>query len=432
MKIGVLGMWHLGTVTAGCLAKAGYTVVGYDQNLDTVAKLQNAELPINEPGLLQLIQTGVERGLLCFTSDPADIASCNVVWVAYDTPVDDKDRADTTFVISSLEALFPHLKDGDLIIISSQLPVGTTSGLEARLGASRPDVSASFAYLPENLRLGKAIEIFTNPDRVVAGVREEEDKARIARLLAPFTDKIIWMSVESAEMTKHAINAFLATSVSFINELAAICERYGADVSEVERGLKTDIRIGPRAYLRAGSAFAGGTLARDLKYLLSFGREKEITTPLLSGVIESNELHKNWPREKLTDLLGGFEGKKLALLGLTYKSGTDTLRRSEALEIGCWLKNRGAEVAAYDPALKDLPNELENVIQLCATLGEALEGAQAALVATPWPEFKKLRADEVATRMERPVVVDPGGFLAEIFENDPRILYLKVGRPHET
>ena len=432
MNIAVLGMWHLGTVTAGCLAKAGHSVIGFDQKSDTVAMLKNGLVPVNEPGLSKLIRKSIERGQLSFSSDLTEIACCDIFWVAYDTPVDEDDRADIGFVMSSIEALFPHLKDGDLIIISSQLPVGTTSQLEARLRANRPNLSFSFACLPENLRLGTAIEVFTNPDRVVAGVRGEEDKARIARLLAPFTDKIIWMSVESAEMTKHAINAFLATSVCFINELAGICECYGADASEVEQGLKSDTRIGLRAYLRPGPAFSGGTLARDIIYLLTFGREKKLHTPLFEGVLKSNESHKNWPRQKLADLLGSFEGKRVALLGLTYKPGTDTLRRSESLEHGRWLKSQGAELTAYDPLVEKLPPELEKVINLCATLGEALEGAQAVLIATPWPELRKLKAEEVATKMDRPVVVDPSGYLAEILENDPRIVYLSVGRTHET
>lgn len=432
MNIAVIGMWHLGTVTAACLANVEYSVVGYDQNSDTVSMLENGNLPVNEPGLCELIQTAMERRFLRFTSNPADIAGCDIVWVSYDTPIDGEDQADISFVVSRIEALFPHLKDGSLIIISSQLPVGTTSQLEASLRENRPTLSASFACIPENLRLGKAIKVFTNPDRVVAGVRKERDKSRIAQLLAPFTDNIVWMSVESAEMTKHAINAFLATSVAFINELSGICERFGADISEVERGLKSDTRIGQRAYLRPGPAFAGGTLARDLKYLISFGQKEELTMPLLAGVVKSNELHKNWPRQKLTELLGSPEGKKVALLGLTYKAGTDTLRRSEAVEIGRWLNRLGAKVGAYDPEVKELPNELRNVIQLCATPGEAIEGAQAVLIGTPWPEFRNLKADEITARMERPAVVDPEGFLAEVFEKNPRILYVRVGTPDET
>ena len=427
MNIAVLGMWHLGTVTAGCLANVGYSVAGYDQNVDAVATLQQGSLPVNEPGLSELIATGVGQGLLSFTSDPVKISECDTIWVAYDTPVDEQDRADVDFVVSSIEALFPYLKEGSLIIVSSQLPVGTIFQLERRLQANRPGISVSFACLPENLRLGKAIEVFNHPDRVVAGVRREKDKKRIAALLQPFSDNIIWMSVESAEMTKHAINAFLATSVAFINELSGICEHYGADVSEVEKGLKSDHRIGQQAYLRPGEAFAGGTLARDLKYLIRLGQDKKLPTPLFSGVIESNDLHKKWARRKLKEVLKTFKGKRVAMLGLTYKPGTNTLRRSEAVETARWLNERGAEVVAYDPAVKILPDALANIIHLCKGPGEALRGAHAVLIGTPWPEFKKLEAEEVVSLMVLPAVIDPGGFLSEIFENQPGIVYVTIG-----
>ena len=427
MNIAVAGLWHLGTVTAGCLANVGYNVVGYDQNVDTVLMLQQGSLPVNEPGLSELIETGMKSKLLSFTSDPAAITECDIIWAAYDTPVDEHDQADVDSVLNSLEALFPYLKEDSLIIISSQLPVDTTSQLERRLREKRFGISVSFAYVPENLRLGKAIEVFNHPDRIVVGVRREKDKKRIAALLQPFSDNIIWMSVESAEMTKHAINSFLATSVAFINELSGICEHYGANVSEVEKGLKSDHRIGQQAYLRPGEAFAGGTLARDLKYLIRFGRDKELPTPLFSGVIESNELHKKWAMRKLMEVLRTFTGKRVALLGLTYKPGTDTLRRSEAVETARWLNERGAEVVAYDPAVKILPDALANVIHLCKGPGEALRGAHAALIGTPWPEFKKLEAEEAKSLMEMAVVIDPGGFLFEIFENQHGIVYVTIG-----
>ena len=427
MSIAVLGMWHLGTVTAGCLANKGYSVIGYDQNADTVAMLESRNLPVNEPGLSELIETGMKSKLLSFTSDPSAITECDIIWAAYDTPVDEQDRADVNFVLSSLEAIFPYLKEGALIIISSQLPVGTTSRLETRLREKRPGISVSFAYVPENLRLGKAIEVFNHPDRIVVGVRAERDKTLIAGLLQPFSDNIIWMSVESAEMTKHAINAFLATSVAFINELSGVCEHYGADVSEVEKGLKSDHRIGRHAYLRPGPAFAGGTLARDLKYLISFGRERELPTPLFLGVAESNELHKKWTRRKLEEALKTFKGKRVAVLGLTYKPGTDTLRRSEAVETARWLSERGAEVVAYDPAVKSLPGTLEKIIRLCDGPCEILKGAHAVLLKTPWPEFKKLKAEDFAFLTDPRAVIDPGGFMSDNLKNQPGIVYVTIG-----
>ena len=246
MKVCVAGLWHLGSVTAACLADSGCDVTGLDEAGETVEALNRGQAPLYEPGLDELIRKGIEAGLLRFTTNAGEaVKSASVLWIAFDTPVSEDDRADVNHVVSRVEKLFPLLEPGTLVVVSSQLPVGSVAALERRCG--RQDIS--FAALPENLRLGKAIEVFSKPDRVVAGVRGDSDRARIATLLAPLTDRIEWMSVESAEMTKHAINAFLATSVVFINEIATICEEVGADAKEVECGLKSESRIGPRAYL---------------------------------------------------------------------------------------------------------------------------------------------------------------------------------------
>src|SRR5262249_7302954 len=294
------------------------------------------------------------------TTDTADaVRDADVVWVTVDTPVDDEDRADVESVVRGVAALFPHLRNGALVLTSSQVPVGTTRRLEAMFAEAAAGRRVGFAYSPENLRLGKAIEVFTRPDRVVAGVRSPEDRATIERLLAPFTDRIEWMSVESAEMTKHALNAFLATSVTFINEIAALCEQVGADAKEVERGLKSEARIGPRAYLSPGAAFAGGTLARDVVFLAGLGRARGAATHLLASVTRSNDVHRQWAARILEQALTNVGGKSIAIWGLTYKVGTDTLRRSSAVELCRWLIERGATVRAHDPVVKTLPADLE-------------------------------------------------------------------------
>jgi UDPglucose 6-dehydrogenase len=280
-----------------------------------------------------------------------------VIWVAYDTPVDEEDHADVNYVVERVSRLFPYLETGQEVLISSQLPVGTSRHLETLFAQARPGVDVSFSYSPENLRLGKAISVFTQPDRVVIGVRTEKSREVFARLLAPFTDHIEWMSVESAEMTKHALNAFLATSVTFINEIASICERVGADAKEVERGLKSESRIGPKAYLGPGGAFAGGTLARDIAFLTDLGQQNGLPMHLVPAVRASNDAHKHWPRRRLVDLLGDLRGKTIAVWGLTYKAGTDTLRRSSAIELCQWLREQGASVQAHDPAVKQLPEQ---------------------------------------------------------------------------
>jgi UDPglucose 6-dehydrogenase len=429
MNIGVVGMWHLGTVIAGCLASTGYSVIGFDDNRETIDALSVGTLPVNESGLEELIRVGMGKNLLRFSSVPESLSSSDIIWVAYDTPVDDNDRADVEVVTNAVCALFPFFQDQTLVVVSSQLPVGSVSMLEEKYRRSYPESSVSFACLPENLRLGQAISVFTNPDRVVAGVRSEVDRKRIDLLLAPFTTRIVWMSVESAEMTKHAINAFLATSVAFANELAAICEQYGADASQVEKGLKSDSRIGPGAYLKPGNPFAGGTLGRDISYLLSFGQQKHIATHLVAGVLESNRAHKSWSRRRLRDVLGGLRGRKVTVLGLTYKPGTDTLRRSDAIETCKWLSDQGALVVAFDPAVACLPDDCAPFMSLAPSATAALKDAHALLIATEWPQFRAITAEDVLQQMHRPIVLDPGRFLAESLAGDLRIRYLTVGSP---
>ena len=427
MKVAVLGCWHLGSVTAACTAAAGHDVVGWDPDAAAVAALNGGRPPISEPGLADLVAAGRTAGRLRFTTDvAAAVAEADLVWVAFDTPVDDDDRADVDYVVNHVTAAFPHLKDGVLVLSSSQLPVGSIARLERAWAAVAGPRHASFACSPENLRLGKAIEVFTKPDRVILGARTAEDRERLTALFAPITDRLEWMSVESAEMTKHAINAFLATSVTFINEIAALCEQSGADAKEVERGLKTEKRIGPYAYLGPGAAFAGGTLARDVVFLKALGRATDRPTPLMDGVESSNREHRNWARRRLASLLGPLRGRTVAVWGLTYKPGTDTLRRSTAVELCRWLLEQGATVRVHDPAVPGLPADLA-AAHRCASPEEAAAGADALVVATEWPDYRKADLDDLVARMASPVVIDANRFLAATAGADPRFTLISVG-----
>jgi UDPglucose 6-dehydrogenase len=429
MKVCVLGLWHLGTVTAACLAAGGHNVTGLDFEPAVVANLTDGTPPLFEPGLEGLVRAGLAAGRLTFTTHAADACrEADVVWVAYDTPVDDDDRADVDFVVERVARLFPHLRDGALVLISSQVPVGSTRRLEERFAAAASSRRVAFAYSPENLRLGKAIEVFTRPDRVVVGVRSDADRVKVAELIAPFTQRIEWMSVESAEMTKHALNAFLATSVTFINEIAAVCEQVGADATEVERGLKSEMRIGPKAYLSPGGAFAGGTLARDIMFLSQLGSTHSVPTHLLSSVKTSNDAHRQWAQRRLTQLLSGVGGKTVAVWGLTYKPGTDTLRRSSSIELCHWLALNGALVRAHDPAVRSLPADLSQGMTLVETALSAVEGASALVVATPWPEYRQVIAADVAARMSRMLVLDANRFLGETVGRLAGAEYVSVGK----
>jgi UDPglucose 6-dehydrogenase len=421
MNVTVFGLWHLGCVTAACTAAAGDQVVGLDFDSKVVNDLRAGKPPISEPGLTELIAAESKAGRLSFTTDPAEaLRNADVLWVAFDTPVNDRDEADVNFVRRQIELVRPHLRPNTIVLISSQVPVGFTR--------EQRGLTPFLAYSPENLRLGKAIDVFRNPERVILGVSDESMKPRLAELFRPFSSRIEWMSIESAEMTKHAINAFLATSVTFANELARLCEVVGADAKEVERGLKSEGRIGPKAYLSPGGAFAGGTLARDLRFLTQFGKQFGVETPLFDGVIAGNERHKSWTRDKVRQMLQGVAGPVVAVLGLTYKPGTDTLRRSTSVELCRWMRGQGYIVKAHDPAIRELPEDLRPVISLSPSAPDALQGADLAVLATEWPDYRTLAAQDYLGAMRRPAVIDPNWFLAGVLGSERRVHYVTTGR----
>ena len=427
MRVCVAGLWHLGCVTSACLAKAGHEVVAIDSDEQAVANLRRGKAPLFEPGLDDLIAEGLAAGRLRFDTDPRAAKGAEVAWIAYDTPVDDNDVPQPAAVVERVMGLLPHISDGALVLVSSQLPVGTTRQLANAAGGQGRNIT--FGYSPENLRLGRAIEVFTHPDRVVVGLQSEADRAKVSALLAPLTGNIVWTGIEAAEMTKHAINAFLATSVAFMNEIAAICEQVGAEASEVERGLRSEERIGPKAYLSPGGAFAGGTLARDVMTLAGLGERLGVPATLIAAVRESNDRHRSWPLRKLRERLGGLGGRRIAILGLTYKPGTSTLRRSGAIELATELKAQGASVVAFDPAVRKLSPEVPQGLTVAASAREALKDADAAVLATPWPEFRDLPWPELLSVMRGRVIVDANGFLSASLRNRPGIAYAAVGLP---
>jgi UDPglucose 6-dehydrogenase len=284
--------------------------------------------------------------------------------------------------------------------------------------------------------LGRALDSFREPDRIVAGVRSKCDREELAEILAPFSSNVQWMRVESAEMTKHALNGFLATSVAFINEVAEICESVGADAEEVSRGLKSEHRIGPRAYLGPGDAFAGGTLARDIGFLRGIASRQGLPAHVFAGVADGNAAHKLWTRRKLLELLAedprsahALVGRRVAVWGLTYKPGTDTLRRSIAIELCRWLLAEGAEVRAHDPAVDALPADLAPRMVLCAEPLQATAEADALVLCTPWPTYLDIPADELLEVLAQPQIVDPAGVLRAAFAERPHVRYLRVGTP---
>lgn len=421
MKITVLGLWHLGCVTAACCSRH-FQVVGLDFDDEVIAGLRAGKAPLLEPGLNDLIADNIEARRLDFTTNA--ILACrdtDMLWVTYDTPVNENDDADVAYVLTRVRQVLPNLSPGVLVLISSQLPVGTCAGLQREYPQFR------FAVSPENLRLGRAIEAFEKADRIIVGVRDDGKNALLERLFDPFTDRIIFMRTESAEMVKHALNSFLGLSITFINEVARLCEHVGADASEVTAGLKSEPRIGPRAYLGAGGPFAGGTLARDVVTLGALGEKFGEALAVIPAIKASNEVHRGWIFRRLQARFGDLAGRTFAILGLTYTPQTDTLRRSAAVELCHQLLAAGAAVRAHDPAIHELPSDLSTV-----TLGsreETLDGADAAIVCTEWPQFREAAWNTLVLRMRQPVIVDANRFLEAQLVGCGAVEHLSVGRP---
>lgn len=427
MKLAVFGLWHLGSVTAACAASTGVATGGIDLDRERISRLAAGEPPLYESGLAELVRAGISVGVLTFSFDVAAASDADIVWVCHDTPVDDEDRADPDAVRREIEMLFRHLKDGAVVLVSAQLPVGSVASLEQAFASVAKGRTVSFACSPENLRLGKAIEVFQNPGRIIVGVRDDRARAILEPLLRKFCQNLIWMSVESAEMVKHGLNSFLAMSVTFANELATLCERVGADASEVEKGLKSDPRIGPGAYIRPGQAFAGGTLARDVNFLRTLADKHGLSLPVIDGIHASNRAHGQWAYRQLNRALKSLAGRTIGVLGLAYKPGTSALRRSPSIELIQALLRDGARVQAFDPHVSNLPDELKPV-RLCADARSVAAGADALVVGNESPEFRNLSADDVAGAMKGRVVLDAGRFLAPALAADRRLSLISVGR----
>ena len=421
MKLCVLGLWHLGSVTAACCARH-FQVTGLDQDAAAIANFNQGRAPLFEPGLNELIAGGLAAGKLSFTTDPKIAChDADILWLTIDTPVDENDESDVGLVLTQLRQAIPHLPAGALVLISAQLPVGTCAGLEKEFPAFH------FACSPENLRLGKAIDAFEKAERAVVGIRNDAKKVQLGKLFAPFAQQVLFMRTESAEMVKHALNSFLALSITFINEIALLCEHTGADAREVSAGLKSEARIGPKAYLQAGGPFAGGTLARDVVTLTKIAGRHAEKISVIPAIKQSNDLHRGWAFRRLQMRLGDLCGKKIAVLGLAYTPNTDTLRRSAAVELCRQLLAAGAHVSAHDPAVKTLPPELA-AVALAADLTTALTGADAAAVCTGWPEFRAADWPALIPRMRQPVILDANAFLEKELKNIPGVEHLSVGR----
>ncbi len=428
-KVCVIGIWHLGSVVSACLADLGYLVVGVDKDSQRVEDLNNGIPPLFEPGLQKLVLTNVNRKRLSYTIDLRHaLKGSSYVLITFDTPVDEKDEVDLSEIFATSTELAKYLDSDSIIIVSSQVPVGTCEQIKSVIKQSNPSVNFDIAYSPENLRLGQAIEVFKNPERIVIGADNPVTLDKVEDFFALVGAPTVRMNLRTAEMTKHALNAFLATSISFANEIANLCDELGADALKVAEALRRDGRIGQKARLLPGLGFAGGTLARDLKVLKNLGDKFGYETHLINGVLKVNEQQNKLVIRKLTKVYGSIKGLTIGVLGLTYKAGTSTLRRSAALEIIRDLINEGAIVKAYDPkaALEEV--EVHKEFEFCPDPYAVAKGADALVIVTEWPEFKSLNFDLIKSEMKKPVLIDTKNILDREQMIEKGVLYFGVGR----
>lgn len=412
-RIAVIGMWHLGPVTAACLARLGHSVVGIDTSSDVIEKLKKGKAPVLEPGLDKLLkENNVE-----FTTDFRAIKDCDVIYIAFDTKVDEDDMLDLGDINKSIDMVSGLIGKNAIIIISSQIPIGTSEKIIKKLGETGKN--NELYYIPENLRLGQAIKTFMEPDRIIIGSRTRKAEKALGIFEKIGCRKIV-TDLKSAEMVKHALNSYLGLMISFSGEISDLCEKTGADAKKVMELLKADSRVSSKAPINPGLPFGGGTLARDIQVLRAKGIEKKISTHILDAIMEANRGRMSYVRKRLEEKLGNLEGKKIAIFGLAYKAGTNTLRRSVALQMAGQLE--GAEVIGYDPMIKKTDR-----IKTAFSAEEAAENAEAIVIMTDWPEFRKLDYARIAGKMKGKVILDAKNMLDKEKIKKAGLLYMGIG-----
>jgi UDPglucose 6-dehydrogenase len=431
MDVCVIGLWHQGIVGAACLAELGCRVIAADHDAGKVGRLNEGRAPIYEPGLDDLLASGLGSGRLGFCDDMAGaVRGRPYVLVMFDTPVNDRDESDLSEVLATAEEIAPHLADGVVLYVTAQVPVGTCDRIAEIIRRANPTLQFGIAYSPENLRLGQAIDRFLRPPLPVVGVDDPATFERLEPLLALVGVEWVRVGLRTAEMTKHALNAFLATSICFANELGNLCDEVGADGRQIAEVLRLEPRVGPKAMLSPGLGFAGGTLARDMQTLRSLGDRSGLDTPLLDGAWESNGRQNRLVVRKLKKAFDGrgLSGVRAAVLGLTYKPDTSTLRRSASLEIIGDMAGEGMIVAAHDPKADRDELAERSDFQFAEDVYEAVEGADALVLITPWPEYKTLDFARVRRLMSRPMVIDTANLLDARSMERLGFTYLDIGR----
>ena len=434
MKLCMIGAGYVGLVSGACFADFGWTVTCVDKDENRIAKLNRGEIPIYEPGLDELVERNCAGGRLRFSNSLEQaVQGSDVVFLAVGTPMRRGDGyADLSYIFGAVEEMAPYLSDSTVVATKSTVPVGTSRDIARRLCELRPDLNIVVCSNPEFLREGSAIRDFTHPDRVLIGCEEGRGRDVMRRLYQPLTLRnapIIFVSPESAELAKYAANAFLAMKVTFINEIADLCEAVvGADVQEVATAIGADGRIGPK-FLHAGPGYGGSCFPKDVTALIRTAREAKAPLSIIEQVEKVNTERKIAIAARIEAALGGSaRGKTIGVLGVTFKPNTDDMREAPSLVILPMLQARGARVRAYDPQGGPKAKELLADVVWCESALDVAEGADVIIVLTEWNEFRALDLKRVRQRMAGNVIVDLRNMYSRSLAEEAGFIYHGVGR----
>ncbi|HVT42795.1 MAG TPA: UDP-glucose/GDP-mannose dehydrogenase family protein [Thermoanaerobaculia bacterium] len=409
MNIAVIGTGYVGLVTGAGLADFGNEVICVDIDENKIGALREGKIPIYEPGLEAIVSKNVSEGRLGFSTDLASaIQQSRAIFIAVGTPPLPDGSADLRYVAEVARSIAEHIDSPKVVITKSTVPIGTGRMIESILAASGSQHRAHVVSNPEFLREGSAIEDFMKPDRVVIGASDDEAVKLMREIYAPLHSleiPFVVTNVESAELIKYAANGFLATKISFINEIAILCERIGGDVQDVARGMGLDTRIGQK-FLQAGPGFGGSCFPKDTSAVADIARRYNYEFRIINAVIEVNRLIKERMVDKVADALGGVEGKLVGVLGLAFKPETDDMRESPTIPLIQGLQKRGARIRTYDPEAMQNAESIFHDIEFCRDAYETAKGCDALVIATEWNEFRALNFSRVRQGMKRPVIID--------------------------
>ncbi|MBV9571188.1 MAG: UDP-glucose/GDP-mannose dehydrogenase family protein [Alphaproteobacteria bacterium] len=432
MRIAMIGTGYVGLVSGACLSEFGHDVVCVDKDAAKITALKSGKVPIFEPGLEEVIAANVKAVRLFFTDDMADaVRKADAVFIAVGTPSRRGDgHADLSYVFAAAEEIARSLDGYTVVVTKSTVPVGTSRRVEQILRETRPEAEFDVASNPEFLREGSAIEDFRRPDRIVVGAESERAKDMMKEVYRPLylnETPIVFTSRETSELIKYAANAFLATKITFINEMADICEKVNADVQDVARGIGLDGRIGGK-FLHAGPGFGGSCFPKDTLALLKTSQQVGAPTRIVEAVVQVNDARKARMADKIAGALGNVRGKSIAILGLTFKPNTDDMRDAPSLSIIPALRDAGATIRAYDPeGMQEARKVLD--ADFCASAYAALTGADAVVILTEWNEFRALDLGRVKALMKTPVMIDLRNIYRPLQMAEAGFKYTSVGRP---